>query len=402
MAHDTIKELRIVGLRTITRVQLALNSLTVLTGDNGSGKSTIVEACELLKQAAEPNFLEHFFKIHGGFDALKSAGSEYVELGLTIGGGGDPLTYSFRIEDVAGLAITNEHLEISTNAGPLTILNRSGRSGSVLDSLHCSIEIRPIPGSKLLLTGFGFRVPHPAISRMIRALEHIVVHLPFATMPAWMGRTTMPNAASMRISTKSSPRDSLEQLGFNLANVYEALREDKTAWNTTMDYVRVGLGSDIEEVTTKATDRGLEIYFKYEDFDKLVPAQSLSDGTLGYLAFVALCRLRPQRSLIAFDEPENQLHPMMMTRVMQLFEEMAKDSTILIATHSDRFLDAIPDPGRSVVLCALGPGRQTSLFRPDIESLAAWNKEYRGLGDLRSDGKDVLVMTRPAGNGQEP
>jgi predicted ATPase len=403
MAHDSIKELTIAGMRTITMVRLALNPLTVLTGDNGSGKSTVVEACEILRRAAEPNFLEHFLRIHGGLDALQSSDSAFVQLGLTIEGSGDPLSYTFRIEDMAGLAITYERLDLLTNQGAISILSRRGRSGTVLeDSSKQNLDIRSIPGAKLLLTGFGLRVPHPAISRMIRALQQIEVHLPFATMPAWMGRVIGPKTPSMRVSPKSSQGDSLDPLGFNLANVYKALREDSKSWNTTLDYVRVGLGSDIKDVTTRSTDRGLEIFFTYEDFDKLVPAESLSDGTLGYLAFVALFRLAPSRSLIAFDEPENQLHPMMMSRVTQLFEQMSKHSTILVATHSDRLLDSLTDPARSVVLCALGPRRTTNLLRPDAQLLAMWNDDYRGLGDLRSDGKDGFVMTRPAGDGQKP
>ena len=42
-----ITELRIAGLRTLADVRLSLRELTVLIGANGTGKNSIIEACEL-------------------------------------------------------------------------------------------------------------------------------------------------------------------------------------------------------------------------------------------------------------------------------------------------------------------------------------------------------------------
>ncbi|MFL5356783.1 AAA family ATPase [Archangium sp.] len=52
-----ITELRIEGLRTIEKLHLKLDGLTVLIGENGSGKSSIIEACELLRRATSERFL---------------------------------------------------------------------------------------------------------------------------------------------------------------------------------------------------------------------------------------------------------------------------------------------------------------------------------------------------------
>jgi hypothetical protein len=52
-----ITELRIEGLRTIEKVRLRLDGLTVLIGDNGTGKSSILEACEILRRATGRRFM---------------------------------------------------------------------------------------------------------------------------------------------------------------------------------------------------------------------------------------------------------------------------------------------------------------------------------------------------------
>jgi predicted ATPase len=201
----------------------------------------------------------------------------------------------------------------------------------------------------------------------------------------------------MRVSSLHQSADSLIRLGPNLANVYQALAAQRESWPTTMEYIRLGLGDDIESVTTRktATGDGLEIWFKYLSFPEEVPARSLSDGTLDYLAFVAFFRLATKKSLVVFDEPESQLHPALATRVAQLFESMSRIETLLVATHSDRFLDALTKPAQSVVLCSLDENRATRLMRPEPAALQSWLENYRGLGDLRAVGHEPSVMTRP-------
>jgi predicted ATPase len=79
-----ITELRIEGLRTIERVKLALDGLTVLIGENGSGKSSILEACEILRRATGKHFIHELYGIHGGLSALMHPSAPALRLGVTI------------------------------------------------------------------------------------------------------------------------------------------------------------------------------------------------------------------------------------------------------------------------------------------------------------------------------
>jgi predicted ATPase len=125
---------------------------------------------------------------------------------------------------------------------------------------------------------------------------------------------------------------------------------------------------------------------KYAGLDEQIPAFSLSDGMLSYLCFVALARLNTQKSVIAFDEPETHLHPELLMRVLDFFEAMAEKQPILLATHSDRLLDGLSDPARSVIVCELDERRATHLRRFDKSALDDWLTDYRGIGDIRSAG----------------
>lgn len=49
MGEDRVTWMRVRGMRSLADVELDLRGLTVLIGENGSGKSTILEAVELLR-----------------------------------------------------------------------------------------------------------------------------------------------------------------------------------------------------------------------------------------------------------------------------------------------------------------------------------------------------------------
>lgn len=56
----------------------------MLIGENGTGKSTILEACELLRRAAGADFMADFHGVHGGMFSLLRDGSDQLRLGVRV------------------------------------------------------------------------------------------------------------------------------------------------------------------------------------------------------------------------------------------------------------------------------------------------------------------------------
>jgi predicted ATPase len=396
---DRITELRVQGVRTLADVRLRLDGLTVLIGDNGSGKSTVVEVLEVLRKAAHvEDFLAALNQAHGGLPLLLRVGANEMTIGVTIAGGGPALDYSFTAAPEGGrLAIVREHMgprdgDTATVEG---IRDRSPSSGDVWRPTRGIPYV--IPPNMLTLTSVSGR-DAPELARLRAALAGVEVHLPFEVRPRWLCKER-GWSAPLREPEMPDAATGLSRLGDNLASAFHALKNDHPAahWRETMDLVRLGLGEDVESVNTQLSGGGyVSIAIEHRGLAKQLPAAALSDGTLSYLAFVALARLTGDRPLIAFDEPEAHLHPHLLARVLGLFEVMAEKHPVILATHSDRLLDALEDPAANVVLCELNEKRETVLRRPSREALARWLERYRGIGDLRSEGYEAHVFEESA------
>ena len=93
MEADRLTHLSIGGMRYIDQIKLDLGAFTVLIGENGAGKSTIVEALELLRKAAtESPFVDKLYQPHAGTRVVRS-GTRGFFLEARIAGAGRPLIY---------------------------------------------------------------------------------------------------------------------------------------------------------------------------------------------------------------------------------------------------------------------------------------------------------------------
>lgn len=393
-----VTRLRISGFKSLRNVTLDLDGLTVLIGDNGSGKSTLLEVMELLRSTTHERYIVHFTGHHGGLHRVLEHGTQEMSVTAWIDDGeAQPLVY--RQEWVFGRAVPVEEVYRGLEA-PASVRNgRTADGQCVVGGEDHSMGRR----ESFVSYARNFSAD---VAIVAEALHGIDVHLPFHVTASWAAPPI--GSASPRGIGLVEPTTRLERFGTNLVNAYQALENDFGVdhWEETLEYIQLGLSADVRDIRLESIPGGGHLALAVETHHQgRVPAFALADGVLSYLAFVAMFRLDDQRTLLAFDEPELHLHPGLLGRVLGMFEAMAQRYPVVLATHSDRLLDGLEDPEKSVVVTELDQHWRTRLRRLDGRHLGEWIDDYRGVGELRADGELASVLAEPASepsNGASP
>lgn len=125
---------------------------------------------------------------------------------------------------------------------------------------------------------------------------------------------------------------------------------------------------------------GMVQFYLHEDGLKSpVPATRLSDGTIRFLAMLALLLAPVPPPLVCIEEPELGLHPDALALLAELLVEASQRMQIIVTTHSDALVSALTEQADSVLVCEHIGG--TVLRRVEPEKLRHWLDQYR-LGDI--------------------
>lgn len=116
-----------------------------------------------------------------------------------------------------------------------------------------------------------------------------------------------------------------------------------------------GLVSEVDEIEVDKDEKRdlLTLQVKFKD-GLVLPAQSLSDGTLRFLGLAIIQEDTESSGLICLEEPENGINPKKVKEMVNLLEEMATDTDyevnednplrqVIINSHSPLVVSNVPD-----------------------------------------------------------
>lgn len=115
------------------------------------------------------------------------------------------------------------------------------------------------------------------------------------------------------------------------------------------------------------------------------PATRLSDGTMRWLALLAILLDPSPPTVICLDEPDLGLHPDIIPALADVLVEASERVQIIVTTHSDELVDALSDHPEAIVVCEKDGGA-TTLKRLDAGTLGGWLDRY-SLGELWNKGE---------------
>jgi predicted ATPase len=371
-----ITKIAIAGYRSLRDVRLALGNLNVVTGANGSGKSSLYRALRLLADIAQGRIIQSL-AAEGGLHSTLWAGPETFSravkrgehpvqgtvrknaISLKLGFAGDDYGYAIDL----GLPVpsssafsrdpeiktenqwTGETLGRSnvfaTRTGPLVRIRAdSGQWREVLRNLasfdsmmtHCS-DPRDAPELLLLRERM----------RDWRFYDHLRTDRDAPARRPQIGTYTPVLASD----------------GADLAAALQTVREigDADALDTAIADAFPGGSIDVLQA-----DGYFELEMRQHGLLRPLKAAELSDGTLRYLLLgAALLSPRPP-SLMILNEPETSLHPDLLPPLARLIGEAAKRSQVVVVSHAEALVSG---------LAAMGGAQQIVLEKRLGETLVA-------------------------------
>ena len=133
-------------------------------------------------------------------------------------------------------------------------------------------------------------------------------------------------------------------------------------------------------MTTRDWEGWVQFYLHETGFDTPIPATRISDGTLRFIAMLAVLLSPEPPPLVCIEEPELGLHPDAVMLMGDVLKEASERMQLVVTTHSSALVSALTDRPDAVIACER-PGAGTVLRRLDPERVAHWLDEYT-LGDV--------------------
>ena len=349
-----LEQITIQGFKSLNHVEsLDLPRLAVFFGPNAAGKSNFLDAVQALSRIGTSRTLS---------DALQDPIRGYPVEAFTFPAGGltDLLTQSSaKFELDAFLKIDNERfqyrvgVQIEPRSGNISLMDEylaqitsagTAKGAALIEQVQKELRIRrkskpahprsePVGLNHSLLSDPRLGgVEYRGIERCRRELS------------GWRTYYLDPRVAMRRAVPPVNVED-IGVLGENIAPFLYRLKEEKEHQKHFQAVIRTlrTLIPSVEDVSVDLdTRRGtLDIVVRQNGVD--YSSRIISEGTLRVLALCAIVVNPWGGSLVAFEEPENGVHPRRLELIADLLSSLVLDQgrQLVVTTHSALFCGAM-------------------------------------------------------------
>lgn len=356
-----LKTLAIGNYRSLRDLTIPLDSLNVLTGPNGCGKSNVYRALRLLAETATGGVIKSLAR-EGGLEStfwagpanvsarmkrgevaiqgthkngparmrLGFAGKDFgyaISLGLpppSDSGGPNPTAFSLDPE------IKRECIWAGESYRPASCLvDRKGPVIKVRSGKRWDVMAQHMPTFDSMYAHIGDPEKTPEIVQLREAIR------------AWRfyDHFRADSEAPSRLAQLGTRTPVLDNEGHDLAAALQTIREigSRDALDEAIDDAFPGASLDIDV----QEDHRFAIRFQQEGLLRPLSGTELSDGTLRYLLWIAALMTPRPPPLMVLNEPETSLHPDLLPALGRLIVRASGRSQVWVVSHASRLIGAL-------------------------------------------------------------
>jgi predicted ATPase len=350
-----ITRLAVSGYRSIRDLVLAPGPLTVVTGANGAGKSSLYRALRLLADVAQGRIIQSLAR-EGGLNSTLWAGPERFSRAMKAGETPiEPLARRSQKAVKLGFASKTYGYTIdlgpsfsATAAFPLDpqIKLEAQWTGDHLSRTNLFAERRG-PGVRIRGENGEWRQAATSLPSVDSMMTHCAdlreaydLSILRETVRSWRFydnlRADAEAPARRRKIGTFTP--ALADDGADLAGALATIKEigDADAFEAAIDDA---FPSSRVEIST--SDGYFETLMRQHGLLRPLRATELSEGALRYLLLVAALLTPRPPPLMVFNEPESSLHPNLLRALARLMRKVSKETQLFVVSHSAQLVSEL-------------------------------------------------------------
>ena len=377
--------LRIKNYRALRDVEFRdLTPLTVLIGPNGSGKSTVLDALDFLAEAVRGNLVEAWEK-RDRFRGMRTRGSEdNICFKIIVSNSLGNLIYALELgEHNEKVYVIKEELVYGEAQNQKVVFHAALSDDYKFTEIESNTIISEENKRVAPDQTFGSVASSESMLFWISTLSSNVDYISIGVQEFLETyRLFHLTDDHLKGYSDAGPRERLSPNGDNLPNVLYYLHErhPETLANITAQLRRwVPQLADI--VTEITSDERLLLRFKDGPFEKPFAAKYMSDGTMRLAALLTLLYEPNATGLLGMEEPDNELHPLLLYRLAEELGKASETRQLLVTTHSPMLLDAL-DPAQVWLLHRGADGYTQATRTADIPNVPELVEDGAPLGYL--------------------
>jgi predicted ATPase len=351
----TISRLAISGYRSLRNIAIEIGQLNVVTGTNGSGKSSLYRALRLLADIAQGRAIQSLAAEGGlrsvlwagpeSFSRAMKAGDQEVEglvrkapIGLKLGFSGEDYGYAIDLGfPIPGTSAFENDPDIKIES--VWTGEKLSRSTLFAERRGPLVRIRDDAGewrqTMLDIAPFDSMLTQCADPRETPELLFLREQ-----MRAWRfyDQLRSDRDAPARKPQVGTYTPVLANDGADLAAAIMTIGSvsDFDGFRDAISDAFPGANVEVDQVHNY-----LEVKMRQHGLLRTLGAAELSDGTLRYLCLAAALLTPRPPALMILNEPESSLHPDLLPALARLIVRASGRSQIIVVSHSSLLVSAL-------------------------------------------------------------